>query len=186
MKFKVLNMLLMAFIMTCSSLAHAGLIDHGEYTTDDVTGLEWLDWTATVNMTSTEATNVYAEYRLATHDELVSLFSNTFGGALIFDPQGYSQTPTSAGRTPQGVMFRDLFGRTMGPNTYVTLEGHGLYGFDSYVYAGFLQDTYGVALYRSDRMGVAMVANEVPEPSTLAIFALGMIGLASRRFKKQS
>ncbi len=27
---------------------------------------------------------------------------------------------------------------------------------------------------------------EVPEPSTLAIFALGMIGLASRRFKKQS
>jgi hypothetical protein len=27
---------------------------------------------------------------------------------------------------------------------------------------------------------------EVPEPSTLAIFVLGMIGLASRRFKKQS
>ena len=29
-------------------------------------------------------------------------------------------------------------------------------------------------------------AIDVPEPSTLAIFALGMIGLASRRFKKQS
>jgi hypothetical protein len=29
-------------------------------------------------------------------------------------------------------------------------------------------------------------ARDVPEPSTLAIFALGMIGLASRRFKKQS
>ena len=29
-------------------------------------------------------------------------------------------------------------------------------------------------------------SNSVPEPSTLAIFALGMIGLASRRFKKQS
>ena len=29
-------------------------------------------------------------------------------------------------------------------------------------------------------------SNTVPEPSTLAIFALGMIGLASRRFKKQS
>jgi hypothetical protein len=28
--------------------------------------------------------------------------------------------------------------------------------------------------------------SEVPEPSTLAIFALGIIGLASRRFKKQS
>jgi len=29
-------------------------------------------------------------------------------------------------------------------------------------------------------------STNVPEPSTLAIFALGMIGLASRRFKKQS
>ena len=32
----------------------------------------------------------------------------------------------------------------------------------------------------------AMSSTSVPEPSTLAIFALGMIGLASRRFKKQS
>ncbi|AAZ26600.1 PEP-CTERM sorting domain-containing protein [Colwellia psychrerythraea] len=29
-------------------------------------------------------------------------------------------------------------------------------------------------------------STDIPEPSTLAIFALGMIGLASRRFKKQS
>jgi len=28
-------------------------------------------------------------------------------------------------------------------------------------------------------------STEVPEPSTLAIFALGIMGLASRRFKKQ-
>lgn len=31
----------------------------------------------------------------------------------------------------------------------------------------------------------ASTSNAIPEPSTLAIFALGMIGLASRRFKKQ-
>ena len=29
------------------------------------------------------------------------------------------------------------------------------------------------------------VASQVPEPTTLAIFALGIMGLASRRFKKQ-
>jgi hypothetical protein len=36
-----------------------------------------------------------------------------------------------------------------------------------------------------DAAGVKALTS-VPEPSTLAIFALGMIGLASRRFKKQS
>jgi len=34
--------------------------------------------------------------------------------------------------------------------------------------------------------GVSFSTINVPEPSTFAIFALGMIGLASRRFKKQS
>ena len=33
---------------------------------------------------------------------------------------------------------------------------------------------------------VLLDVTDVPEPSTFAIFALGMIGLASRRFKKQS
>ncbi len=39
--------------------------------------------------------------------------------------------------------------------------------------------------YRASNM-VTSPVSKVPEPSTLAIFALGMIGLASRRFKKQS
>jgi hypothetical protein len=34
--------------------------------------------------------------------------------------------------------------------------------------------------------GVYVRSTSVPEPSTLAIFALGMIGLATRRFKKQA
>ena len=32
----------------------------------------------------------------------------------------------------------------------------------------------------------AITATDVPEPSTLAIFALGLMGLVSRRFKKQA
>jgi len=35
------------------------------------------------------------------------------------------------------------------------------------------------------RMSIMLSRVAVPEPSTLAIFALGMFGLASRRFKKQ-
>lgn len=51
---------------------------------------------------------------------------------------------------------------------------------------------YKVGNYSSNGNGVfekvvfRASATDVPEPSTLAIFALGVIGLASRRFKKQS
>lgn len=34
--------------------------------------------------------------------------------------------------------------------------------------------------------GATLSATDVPEPSTLAIFALGMMGLASRKFKKKA
>lgn len=37
-----------------------------------------------------------------------------------------------------------------------------------------------------DNIDVTVGTTTVPEPSTLAIFALGLMGLASRRFKKQS
>jgi len=43
---------------------------------------------------------------------------------------------------------------------------------------------YTVSQWNIDDVSISGV--KVPEPSTLAIFALGMIGLASRRFKKQS
>ncbi len=51
---------------------------------------------------------------------------------------------------------------------------------DGFSDAGLLPPV-GFQLYR-----LSPNTSNVPEPSTLAIFALGMIGLASRRFKKQS
>ena len=40
-------------------------------------------------------------------------------------------------------------------------------------------------VYLMDFSNLQIRSAEVPEPSTLAIFALGIIGLASRKFKKQ-
>lgn len=44
----------------------------------------------------------------------------------------------------------------------------------------------GPAGFGLDAISLEVETADVPEPSTLAIFALGMIGLASRRFKRQS
>ncbi|MCJ8318038.1 MAG: PEP-CTERM sorting domain-containing protein [Colwellia sp.] len=51
--------------------------------------------------------------------------------------------------------------------------------FTSVTFQGIINDVYGID-------NVTYSGVQVPEPSTLAIFALGMIGLVSRRFKKQS
>ncbi len=50
-----------------------------------------------------------------------------------------------------------------------------------------VNDYVGVTDANAIRTPVWMVKKvDVPEPSTLAIFALGLMGLASRRFKKQA
>ncbi|WP_297818509.1 PEP-CTERM sorting domain-containing protein [uncultured Paraglaciecola sp.] len=49
----------------------------------------------------------------------------------------------------------------------------------------FLQGTTSLSSFESGLASWSGPTSE-PEPSTLAIFALGIIGLASRRFKKQS
>jgi len=59
-------------------------------------------------------------------------------------------------------------------------------------YTAGLSSTVGIRLvlgpdmYNNGLDNVKFSTTSVPEPSTLAIFALGMIGLASRKIKKQS
>jgi hypothetical protein len=52
--------------------------------------------------------------------------------------------------------------------------------------SGFTFSTLNAHLFSINAVDVGVEVRAVPEPSTIAIFALGMICLASRRFKKQS
>jgi hypothetical protein len=79
----------------------------------------------------------------------------------------------------------DLFGTAAyrSPGNIFTIGSEGA-GGGSFGWSGKIDDirVYDTAL---DKAGVqSLIA--VPEPSTLAIFALGMMGLVSRRLKKQS
>jgi hypothetical protein len=62
----------------------------------------------------------------------------------------------------------------------------GSLNFSGTAYSIDFGGTFNSVAFDNLTFGSANPGTEVPEPSTLAIFALGMIGLASRRFKKQS
>ena len=84
-----------------------------------------------------------------------------------------------------GFLIGEAAYRHKGGNVFAV--GNHCAGCTDYNWQGKIDDVrvFDTALSQSDVTSLYR-ATEVPEPSTLAIFALGMIGLASRRFKKQS
>ncbi|GAA6170633.1 hypothetical protein NBRC116592_03030 [Colwellia sp. KU-HH00111] len=163
-------------------------------TLDGSTGLEWLDITHTAgnSIVDTESEGFFGEFRWATQLEIEGLFD----AVLIGDGYRYS---TNATITSNAIRFQELFGvidlYTQGVSRG-SVNPAGNYGL------GYVRLRDGVAAVNDPlvnccwsetnnfhRLGSWLVrsqtaSNTVPEPSTLAIFALGVIGLASRRFKK--
>ncbi|MDO6488693.1 PEP-CTERM sorting domain-containing protein [Colwellia sp. 6_MG-2023] len=208
---KLLLILCTAIVLSFSPLASAGLIQ-ADYTAvndnlavyDDKSGITWLDLSLTANMSYNHAGTAFTGWRHATNSEIASLFQNNFT-APTYNPSGY-QTSILA-TTELGLeakIFQQLFGLSFTSTS--TTTSFGLYSNEDGVLniAGVVNDTYDGNLeiygpdyandfnaYRgngSQISGTYLVRSDVevvPEPATLAIFALGMIGLASRRFKKQ-
>lgn len=143
------------------------------------------------NPNENESANTYSASTIDLDESPEDYFIQLFGGT-----HGINTNPLY-GEGIDALMFtRAYFGRD--------LDNDGLYnlasvtsdytinftdhtsrnGYNANKYLDFSPDTesfhtYGVALVRSLR------PVSVPEPSTIAIFTLGMIGLASRRLKKQ-
>jgi len=78
-------------------VADATLIDHGSFTTDTVTGLDWLDMTASVNMsyvgvsTQLGPSGTFAGYRYATVNEVESLWTDA--GIIPGTPEPCTPSP---------------------------------------------------------------------------------------------
>jgi hypothetical protein len=191
MKFKLLKAIFVGAILTFTTIANAGLI-HYNNTTDT--------WT----YSDFAKTNI-GNYIFNGNGELAGDGGTIIGGGSHFlwqagtngggagvwnwssytdyyFPSGYQVEVVGAQWT--NLEARDInrgsgvLGLQLLNSTYVgasMAEGQKLDGVFTY------DTSSGSATWSYKANNV-----DVPEPSTLAIFALGMIGLASRRFKKQS
>ena len=95
----------------------------------------------------------------------------------------------TAGNAAQGTLLLEIFDISMNLLDTVVNGSSGTSSFS--LDRGGVFDIAFFRVSGNDTWGLTAVSiespmSEVPEPSTLAIFALGIMGLASRRFKKES
>ncbi|WP_438864748.1 hypothetical protein [Neptunicella sp.] len=179
-----------ACLMTACCLlnqASASLIkDNGSYTT--VNGLDWLDWPLTENMTQTDAIANHSGWRAATGQEITEMLNTMFETSLFV---GTDQVlAASLLSNPTGLIdrFRQLFGTidfNGGLFTAAHIDSYGLVfvtpnpSIDvNNIVIGNGTDVaiYGATSYSRPRSGVALVRQAVSEPSSVAIFALSLMG----------
>jgi hypothetical protein len=189
MNIKMLKMAFAGLVLTVSGFSNAALIEI------DISDLSAVTFTAT-SESSSIAFREEAGYGFSLVDfftdinpsliivnDVSSTFSNVVNGQLFnrfriranntselnISGEGPIYSMLTTGAAFIGVMTLDL------SDYSGRMRGVGATGNIASDYTPFLRDTFGT-----------WEIVDVPEPSTLAIFALGLMGLASRRFMKKS
>ncbi len=173
---------------------------------ETATGLTWLDYGVnsdkSYNTVVSELNTVYAGWRLPTQAEVVNLWTSLFGTephpvSSILQSfscrelncySEYSSLLSIFGKNDVGPFASVSFVFSNSQNTvYHTTYTHfydvTYLGFASLImeWDGFDKDR---AFGRSTMLVKDATKTEVPEPSTLFLFALGLMGLGVARFRK--
>jgi hypothetical protein len=196
MKFKMLKAAIAGLVLTVSSFANSALVLSVDLTVKDQ---------LTISATSGLSLATVSGRSFIGFSLMDLLGSSSFTGTLV------SGSLTSANQTSDGTPFLGNFGSSNNLNVFdftdsefstftagsLAFSGQVITNVNAATYARLLAGQLsGRVLAPFDNSGVIdeslasligtwqRVVQDVPEPSTLAILALGMIGLGARRFKK--
>lgn len=180
MNFKMLKVVIASLIISVSSFAKAGLINVSYLEITNAKG----DWLQVGEVIANDMLNddvALTGFATATAPHQWSAISGpekaidgiTLGNyhlGQIFHEQFQNSTLTVTFNSLQDLSSIQIFGRT-DCCSYRDIYNVSFYGEDSNLIATINDIAPGVTI-------------DIPEPSTLAIFGLALVGLASRRFKK--
>ena len=178
--------------------ANAALIDNGNFTTDSISGLDWLDLSVTQSQSYNSAPGRNVGWRYATNSEIEALFSVSFDGYTDTNTiKHYSDSNvfgSYADQTEDAQAFASLFGITGVASTFSSTLGFyrdennilrqmGLNQYSGYSrvfsdestnnwngYEGLGVNGNGVYLVRDS-------ISAVPVPAAVWLFGSGLIGL---------
>jgi hypothetical protein len=211
MSYKKINAALTCLLLLVATSANAGLITDttNDSFIDETTGLEWMDFGInnehTYNQVEEQLDTTYVGWELASQSQVLAMWSNAFAGlgtvtdnSLHMDSLRYLWFETSYATKSRFTSIFDVMGYNYGDarsGGWFEDDANGLSyvqfadaSSDSRIFANAYGRGFSYAGHRTNTVsgnGTMLVKrSEVPEPSTFAIFALGMIGLASRRFKR--
>lgn len=179
MKFKFLKAAYLSALMAICSNANAGLITGTDIEIEkkSVSYIEFaLFDTGVINWSLTGLPDGQEQFAdIAYHYALFDGSFGSFGSLLVHD-------------TARG-LIKSLTGKTLDAGIYtfavgisILTETEARTGFASTPF-NFTQ-LYNFSLSGDTLQTTSGAVAQVPEPTTLAIFALGVLGLASRKFKK--
>jgi hypothetical protein len=178
--------------------ANAVIIDQTATTLDTDTGFEWLDMSYTDGITYAAAlagSNTFegGGWRNASYLEVVELANNAVGFGIT--PSSNNDYASFIGLSA----LTDFMGGTYGGTSYSYVVGNvyiggGLdraqfgYGNAKGWFRNNLTDNFWDGFSDSDsRIGTFLVrSSAVPEPSIIALFGLGLVGIGFARRKRQS